>query len=235
MKWTIDEALELVERPLNQITVDGKTFANLKLACDAFGHHKGKIRSRLDNGWTIDEAFEIVERKSKAVKPKAKRVKHFPLKVNGFTYKNAQQLADFVGVSAGTIKYRLANKWSLEEVIKGANQKSFGKALKIEGLSFPSLSDACRHFAIARTVVQSRLNMKWTVEEALGIKERAQSEPAQIYVVRHPDGSISEVTNLAAFCRDYSLKSQGNLSETLRSEKHHTYHGFSLIEIKGIK
>lgn len=235
MNWTIDEALELIERPLNQVTVDGKSFANLKLACDAFGHHREKIRSRLDNGWTVDEAFEIVEREGKSVKPKAKPVKHFPLEVNGFIYNNAQQLADFVGVSAGTIKYRLTNKWSLDELMKGSNQKALGKHLSVNRIEFPSLSEACRHFSIERTVAQSRLNMGWSIEEALGIKDRTPSDPAQIYVVRHPDGSISEVTNLAAFCRDYNLKSQGNLSETLKSDKHHTYHGFSLIEIKVIK
>jgi GIY-YIG catalytic domain len=235
MNWTIDQALELIERPLNQVTVDGKSYENLKLACDAFGHHKEKIRSRLNNGWTVDEAFEIVEREGKSVKPKAKPVKHFPLEVNGFIYNDAQQLADFVGVSVGTIKYRLTNKWSLDGLMKGSNQKALGKHLSVNGIYFPSLSEACRHFSIERTVAQSRLNMGWSIEEALGIKDRTQSEPAQIYVVRHPDGSISEVTNLSAFCRENDLKSSGNLSETLKSHKHHSYHGFSLIEIKRIK
>lgn len=235
MNWSIDEALGLIERPLNQVTVDGKSFANLKLACDAFGHHREKIRSRLNNGWTVDEAFEIVERDSKPAKPKAIPVKHFPLEIDGATYSNAQQLADFVGVSVGTIKYRLSNRWSLDELMKGTNQKAIGKNLSVNGTYYPSLSEACRHFLIERTVAQSRLNMGWSIEEALGIKERAQPEPVQIYVVRHPDGKISEVENLASFCRENNLKSSGNLSETLRSHKHHRYHGFSLIEIKRIK
>jgi hypothetical protein len=232
MNWTIEEALELVERPLNQVTVDGKSFANLQLACDAYGHHKEKINSRLKNGWTIDEAFELVEREVAPVKPKAKRVNYFPLEIAGIVYCNTQHLADFVGVSVGTIKYRLANKWSLDDLIKGSNQKALGKNLIVNGINFRSLSAACRHFSIVRTVVQSRLKMGWTIDEALQIKDRAQSELAQIYVVRHPDGKISEVANLAAFCRDNNLKSQGNLSETLKSDKHHSYHGFSLIEVR---
>lgn len=235
MNWSIEEALGLVYRPLNQITLDGKDYDNLKLACDVYGLNHAMVSSRLKLNWSIDEAFGLHARNRPQKSASSSRNSYFPLTIDGRKFETAKQLAELTGMTPSAIRYRLLNGWAPEDLLKSSYKKPTGKKIEINGAEFNSLSEACRAYSIKRTLVQSRLNMGWSLEEAFGLRSRAPIKSSRIYVVKHPNGKISEVPNLAEFCRQNNLPSQGNLSETLRSSKHHTYLGFSLLEVREAK
>lgn len=234
MNWSIEEALGLIYRPLNQITLEGKNYDNVKLACDSYGLNHAMVSSRLKLNWTIEEAFGLRVRNRIEKSATSPRNSYFPLTIDGRKFETAKQLAEIAGLTPSAIRYRLLNGWAPEDLLRNCYKKPTGKKIEVNGVCFNSLSEACRAFSIKRTLIQSRLNMGWSIEEAFGLKNRVPTKSSRIYVVKHPNGKISEVPNLAEFCRQNSLPSQGNLSETLRSPKHHTYLGFSLIEVREV-
>ena len=67
--WTIEQAIGLEPRNHKnaiyiEVTVEGRTFPNIKAAADFYGVNENTARGRLGRlGWTPEQAFGVVEKK----------------------------------------------------------------------------------------------------------------------------------------------------------------------------
>lgn len=120
---------------------------------------------RLDNGKTLDEAIG------------QNRESHRQLNIKGKIFSSITDAAKFFKLSPGTVSARLRNGWSPEEAVglvkrKRKKPKNITKnPVCVNGVTFPSLAAAARHFGLAENMVNKRVkNNKLTIEQALELE-----------------------------------------------------------------
>ena len=202
------------------LTVEGTTYPTFKKLSEAYGVNKDTIRGRLNAGKTLREAVGLTKLKETI----------FPLEFKGRVFNSQKQIANHYKIKRATFGYRL-NKagWSLEEALGLDERTDTVNKVIIRGKECASKLAAARHYKIDKMVFNGRLDRQWSLEEALELKPRIKSKvKRKIYVVICPDGNEIMVSNLTKFSNDKGWRSDRNLRETLSSDKHHTYHGYSL-------
>ena len=230
MGWTLEEALEITDRSGNKITVENKVFPDLKAAATHYNLNHNTVSSRKKRGWTIEQCLGLeAPPPKKRASESTKRRRHFPLIVDGKTYRNAEEVAADCDVTAGTIKYRLSRNWPVEELMGKPNSKPQGKPIKVGNANYPSLSEACRVLGKSLRTINSRLNYGWTIDEAFELAKREEQFLYE-YEVRDSKGQVYLTNNLSSFCREHGLRYPSNLLQTFSSPKHHSYCGYSLIK-----
>jgi hypothetical protein len=201
------------------LTVEGITYTSFAALEKAYGVNKDTIRHRLDVGKPLEEAVGLTGKKNQ-----------FPLEFKGRIFKSETEIAKHYKIKCATFAYRL-NKagWNLEEAVGLKQRSPIGKKVIVEGKTFSSHAAAAQHYQIDIMLFRSRIERGWSLEEALGIRTRTTiGGGRKLYVVMCPDGTEVLTPNLTAFSRDKGWASDSNLTMTLTSDKHHTYHGHSL-------
>ena len=178
--WTIEEALELIERPKKKFIVANNEFDTFRQACDYYAINYKKAESRMRLGWRLEEVFGLAERiterrisRSGVSTESIKKSK--AISIEGRTFNSLSNLSDFYNIKPGTLSYRLRNGWSAEQavgLVPPPQNNAKIKSITIRGKAFRSLPEACRHFKKNVDRVQSRIRLGWTLEQALGLKER---------------------------------------------------------------
>lgn len=201
------------------LTVEGITYTTFKALEKAYRINKDTIRHRLNAGKTIEAAVGLTNEKNQ-----------FPLKFKGRIFKSGTEIAGHYKIKRETFFYRL-NKagWSLEEAVGLKPRSALGNKVIVEGKTFNSHVAAAQHYQINLMTFQSRIERGWSHEEALGIRARTTiGGGRKLYVVICPDRTEVITPNLTAFANEKGWASDSNLTTTLTSDKHHTYHGHSL-------
>lgn len=179
--FTIEEALEIkereVEHPLHiKIKVEDKIFSNVKEAADFYHINPATVRNRLVNGYTANEALGIVPRKRRTAKKDDKKIV-----VNGRTFANIGEAAEFYNIKKNTIRGRLNAKWSINEAF-GLVPRMKKDSVEIQGKTYSSISEAAEKHSIQSYVVKARIKLGWNLEEALEIKERPEKGGVSISI-----------------------------------------------------
>jgi hypothetical protein len=174
--WTIEEALGLEPRNHKnaryiEIKVEGKTFKNIKAACDFYGLNESVVRGRLNsrrNKWTVEEAFEIVEKF--LPHPNLK-----PIVIDGKEFEGHKHAARFYGINYGTLYSRMESGYTPEQAVgiepKPVKKHHAAKEITVFGGTYPSIDEACRQLAAQNglffNTVKGRLHRGWSIEDAV--------------------------------------------------------------------
>ena len=174
--WTIEEALGLEPRNRKnaryiEIKVEGKTFKNIKAACDFYGLNESVVRGRLNsrrNKWTVEEAFEIVEKF--LPHPNLK-----PIVIDGKEFEGHKHAARFYGINYGTLYSRMESGYTPEQAVgiepKPVKKHHAAKEITVFGGTYPSIDEACRQLAAQNglffNTVKGRLHRGWSIEDAV--------------------------------------------------------------------
>lgn len=205
-------------RRQRDLTVEEKTYTSFAALEKAYGVNQNTIRQRLNVGKTIEEAVGLTSENQ------------FPIEFKGRIFNSQAEIAKHYKIERSTFGYRL-NKagWSLEEAVGLKQRAALGNKVIAAGKTFNSHTAAAQHYQIDLMTFNSRIERGWSLEEALGIQARnIIGGGRKLYVVICPDGTEVMTPNLAAFSNEKGWASDSNLTMTLTSDKHHTYHGHSL-------
>ena len=200
------------------LTVEGITYTSFAALEKAYGVNNNTIRQRLNAGKTIEEAVGLTSGNQ------------FSIEFKGRIFNSQAEIAKHYKIDPSTFAYRL-NKagWSLEEAVGLKQRAALGNKAIVAGTTFNSYTAAAQHYQIDLMTFYSRIERGWSLEEALGIIARTTiGGGRKLYVVICPDGTEVVTPNLTAFANDKGWASDSNLTMTLTSDKHHTYHGHSL-------
>lgn len=174
--WTIEQAIGLEPRNHKnalyiEVTVEGRTFPNIKAAADFYGVNENTARGRLGRlGWTPEEAFGVVEKK-------VFKKNHKPITIDGMTFETNVAAAKFYGLTASAWFMRLHSGYTPEQAAglepKPKNKHPLAKETEVFGKTYPSLDEACRCLGkknnILFATVKARLQRGWSIEDAVTI------------------------------------------------------------------
>lgn len=174
--WTIEQAIGLEPRNHKnaiyiEVTVEGRTFPNIKAAADFYGVKESTANGRLRRlGWTPEEAFGVVEKKvfSKNYKP---------ITVAGVTFETNAAAARFYGLTVNAWFMRLHSGYTPEQAAglepKPKKKHHSAKKVMVFGEIYPSLDEACRQLSkkngLNFNTVKGRLQRGWSIEDAVTI------------------------------------------------------------------
>lgn len=85
-------------------------------------------------------------------------------------YSSLKELSEAFDLPTSTILSRLDQGLSIEEALS-APRHSF-IPIKVQGVQFPSIAAASRHFGLNAQLVRGRLAKQWTIEEAFDLVKR---------------------------------------------------------------
>jgi len=180
--WTIEQAIGLEPRNHKnamhiEVTVEGRTFPNIKAAADFYGVNESTARGRLGRlGWTPEEAFGVVEKK-------VFKKNHKPITIDGMTFETNVAAAKFYGLTASAWFMRLHSGYTPEQAAglepKPKNKHPLAKETEVFGKTYPSLDEACRCLGkknnILFATVKARLQRGWSIEDAVTIPTISQT------------------------------------------------------------
>ena len=148
--------------------VDGKTFVTLSAAAEYYGVPEPTLRARVDAmGWPHEEAVGLKPRKPS--KYHQKSVTH-----KGVTYPDHKALAKAYGIPYKTLRLRISRyNWTLAQSVGDEpppdEYPGAPKKIVVEGVEYPSLSEAARHYELTGALVSGRLNRGWPKDQAFGL------------------------------------------------------------------
>ncbi len=174
--WTIEQAIGLEPRNHKnaiyiEVTVEGRTFPNIKAAADFYGVKEGTANGRLRRlGWTPEEAFGVVEKK-------VFRKNYKPITVAGVTFETNAAAARFYGLTVNAWFMRLHSGCTPEQAAglepKPKKKHHSAKKVMVFGEIYPSLDEACRQLSkkngLNFNTVKGRLQRGWSIEDAVTI------------------------------------------------------------------
>jgi len=88
-------------------------------------------------------------------------------------YSSLKELSESFNLPASTILSRLDQGLSLEEALS-APRHSF-TPVEVQGVQFPSIAAAARHFGVNPKLARTRLSKQWGVEEAFNLVKRKKT------------------------------------------------------------
>jgi hypothetical protein len=170
--WSLEEALEIVRRPRKRHKIGtgyelaGSTFDNFSAACRLHGLDEAVVRSRLKIGWSKEQAFGLQPR------PKRRGHNGKAVTIDGVEYESVATAAKARGLSAQLIASRTSRGWTSDEAFglkAPPAHKKLGVQVMLAGVSFTSVSDACRAYSKDAAVVSARLRTGWSIEQAFDL------------------------------------------------------------------
>lgn len=194
--WTVEQALELEDRPRTSgakpVTVEGVAFESLHAATEHYGKPYPQVAQRIKFGWSVEEAMEFVEREQRRGR------KGNSVVVAGVEYPSLSEAARRNGVTWNALKARLNRYgWTLEQAL-GLEPPPSNKChpLEIGHQHFGSIREACDAYGVTRGQISARLAAGETPERAVQPGDR-----------RHRSITVKgvEYPSLTAACRDHGL------------------------------
>ena len=170
--WSLEEALELVER--NQITINGKTFKSKQEACRYYRVARSTVDARLNNGYSLEEAF------TKKSKRRKKYKKRKPVILGNKSFKSKADAARYHNLDIDIIYGRERIGWTLEEAFELVPRTEYNnseRSITVENVTYKSLMVACKHYNLNYNTVYTRLKRRgWSIEEALELIPRKRNK-----------------------------------------------------------
>lgn len=166
------------EKDVNlKFIVGDRRFKSARSACKELGVKYTTYNKRIQNGWTIAQALELEPRidgrEKKRLGFQRQKLVIPPLLADGVLYQTFSALARAYGMKDYTVRQRIMDYgYTPEEAVK---LKGKGKAITVNGIVYPSKSEAARVFGLTESDVQSRLDQGYTPEEAVGLVRKLKS------------------------------------------------------------
>ena len=131
--------------------------------------------------------------------PEAAKSNKRKIIIEGRKYDSVQSAARAFGLSRNTVDYRLSKGWTPEEAVGLEPRpdhagRTAGVPVEVQGLNFPNIKQAAKHFGRAYTHVIERLKQGCTIEQALGLVKRTdslQTEYPELAKQWHPTKNAS--------------------------------------------
>jgi hypothetical protein len=173
--WSLEQALELEERPLppparaEPISVFGKTFESFRKSAEAYGLNEGTVRSRLRNGWPLKSAYGL--------EPAPDRKAHnaIALEVGGQPFASIEAACIYFGVGRHRYFRHIGKTdWTLEQIFKlSPREQRIGNSqpFNVLNLHFASRAAAARYFGLYTGAISQRIKMGWTELQAVGLEK----------------------------------------------------------------
>lgn len=177
--WTLEEA---VGKPLNtgtKITFRGEPFESRAALATRYGINYGTLDTRLRLlGWTLEQALELEAR------PKQKPNRGTRVVCDGEAFDSQDVLAARYGIKGGNLRKRLKRGWTPEQAA-GLDASKVRATIVVDGVEFPSIAAATRHYGIDYKRVFARLNScGWTVDQAFGIDDPSDNRTGKKWMRR---------------------------------------------------
>jgi hypothetical protein len=151
--------------PRKAVVHEGVTYPSLREFAKAFSLHYGKLVAQVGRGWTLREVLGIDRRQRSA---------HNSLEValDGKTYSSLADLAENLGLSAGSLRARLYRGLTLEEAAAGTLKPRRGNAKKYEafGRTWESMESFAKEYGLSASIVRRRLQRGWTLEQSVDLQ-----------------------------------------------------------------
>ncbi len=100
--------------------------------------------------------------------------------VEGKRYRSIKEAADAYGIKSATARKRLNGGWAVDAAFKtplAASGAHMAVETRVGDLTFPSFSDAAKHFEISEAAVRGRLQSNWSIEDAFTRPLRPARKP----------------------------------------------------------
>ena len=120
--WSLEEAFEIKYRNKNciEVTVRGKTFKSIKEATDYYGTNYSTVLQRRNKGWSMEDAILTPSTRPNNINGGRRK----PIVVDGIEFECIKKAADFYNLNYGTVKWKLRNGKSVEEVFNLKGDKN---------------------------------------------------------------------------------------------------------------
>lgn len=148
-----------------QIFIDGEVFPSQQAAATFYGVDPRVFSLRITRlGWSPEKAAGIT---------KHQLYQRHQVEVRGQVFGSLKEAAEHFGMDYGLVHSRyVTNGWSLEESLDLSpspdTAKYRGQAVLVQGIEFPSVSAASRHFGVKPPSVRNRMKEKGeSAEEAI--------------------------------------------------------------------
>ena len=147
----------------NKIVVEGREFSSRAAAAKFYGKNPRLVNRRVTElNWSIEQALELSSRVSAFAKQE--------VIVEGKEFPSRTAAARHYGIDPKLVNERVTkNKWTIEQALELVESESgpYSKTLIIDGVEFPSMREAARHFGIKQSTLMNRIKSGSTVEQAL--------------------------------------------------------------------
>jgi hypothetical protein len=238
--WSVEQAVGLepppeIHPPRISVVVEGQKFESIRTASAKYNIDYKLVHGRLQSGWTIEQAFALESRPKPISKGKS-------VTVRGITHPSLRTACDHHKVPYVTFKQRKRKGYSIEEALglKRVKRRTNGKAIKIKGKTYPSLTEACEAFKLPLSRVGARLTSGWSVNEAFGLCDRAKQASNGKTLVANGQ----QFSSIKAACKHFGVSYQTyrlrrnrglSVDQSLSTLERKTPPNASPITVKGIR
>jgi hypothetical protein len=170
--WTPEQAVGIEPPPRGpagiskEVVVVHRRFRSIAAAAAHFRVDGGIAAARLKRGWSVEQALGVEP------PPMRKKVGE-RIVVRGVEYRSLADAGRAYGLDHQIIWSRLKKGWSIDEAFgltARARKPTRTRKLKVAGMEFSSVSDACRHFGVPYVSYKQRRRRGLSEVESLGLK-----------------------------------------------------------------
>ncbi|MBS3799094.1 GIY-YIG nuclease family protein [Pseudoalteromonas sp. BDTF-M6] len=228
--WTVKQAFGLGPAP-KSIVIGGMSFDNFALACSHFDVNYETATSRLSRGWTYDQALNI-----------SRPPRETSVTLGEVTYPSISAASKAYDLPEKVVRWRISNGWSMEQAFElqvPPKTISFGTIITIEGIEYPSISEATRSYGLNYETIKQRLQRGWTPEQAFELEfppecKLSNANPTEVDGIVYP--SFSEAARLCGLSPSTvrkRLKDGWTKNEAFGLEAKNNYLGPIAFEFEG--
>ena len=165
-----------------KIIIEGKEYASLTRAADAYGLSIGNVSRRLKSGWSVEQAFGL------SAPPERKPTTNKKVSILDQNFDSIKKAAEHFGVPIATVRGRLSIGWTLREALELVERTTEQKPsphyreINCSELPFPSIGKLAEHYGLPYKRVYKRIRLNWSPEQAVEL----EPQPTRY---RNEDGS----------------------------------------------
>ena len=169
--WTVEEALEVVERKkpkpkhYKKVCAFGREYYCLSEAARELGVNPKTAMRRIADGWSVEDAL---------TGKRSDITKNWNIyEVEGKTYIGQEAIAEAYGLTVMAFRARLNRGHTLEKALgikKGVGQR--GHRYFVEGKEYFGRRNLAEAYGLTHDQLATRMRRGFSVEEALGLKHR---------------------------------------------------------------
>jgi very-short-patch-repair endonuclease len=172
---------EAVDRDIQgnvTMTVDEITYPSIAAAADDWNQPYKLVHKRKKLGWSDEDCLKL---------PSGVGTQ---FEFRGNVYPTLKDACAVTGIDPRNASYRLNAGWDIETALDPDTDVDNRKSITIDGVLYPTLSDAAREFDIVEVTFMKRIRSDWTPEQAAGIdpppefKRGSDPIPREEYIER---------------------------------------------------
>lgn len=155
----------LVEQQGYDLKINGKTYESQEAIYRDFKLDAEMLKYRLDKGMSVEEALGVEKYMHSG--------NSLVIEHGGLVYNSLSELCSVRGYKYSRVYSWMKKGYSLDDALKKA--KKSDRALieiEVEGVLYPSISSAAKHYGLSPAKVVARLNTGWTIRQAFDLAPR---------------------------------------------------------------